>query len=153
MKSPFATKHKFERKEVPYGEKTIDEVCEICGAIRVRYKSGSVAYRTEKGTVTPFSRECKAGSSPKSSVTLTTTPTIENLKPIKANETSGRAFLPTLQHLTDNEARLKESIVLIRLMFEDMIKNDVVTKSREMAGRFLYSNGYAEMVKHLNRTA
>lgn len=46
-------------------------------------------------------------------------------------------------------ANLKDSLMMIRLMYEDMIKHDVNTKSREMAGRFLYSNGYDQICKEL----
>lgn len=47
------------------------------------------------------------------------------------------------------KARLKDSLIILRLMYEDMIKNDVNTKSREMAGRFLYSEGHDQIVKEL----
>jgi hypothetical protein len=38
-------------------------------------------------------------------------------------------------------------------MFEDMIKANVKANSREMAGRFLYSNGYQELVNYLKTKA
>lgn len=51
----------------------------------------------------------------------------------------------------DIEARLRDSIVLVKLLYEDLVKNNVNSQAREMAGRYLYSNGYKELVDYLNK--
>jgi hypothetical protein len=49
------------------------------------------------------------------------------------------------------KARLKESIVIIRLMYEDLVKNDIASNARRIAGGFLYSQGYEQLVKELDK--
>lgn len=51
---------------------------------------------------------------------------------------------------THTEARLQESLVLIKCMYEDMVKHNLRTKVRDMAGRFLYSHKFQEAENYLN---
>ena len=51
--------------------------------------------------------------------------------------------------ITEPEARLKDAYVIINLLFEEMVEAGMQTKGRQIAGRLLYSAGYAETVKHL----
>lgn len=49
-------------------------------------------------------------------------------------------------------AEFKDCLMIIQLMYEDMVKNDVNTKSREIAGRFLYSQSKQEIVESINKS-
>lgn len=51
--------------------------------------------------------------------------------------------------LTESDARLKDAYVIINLLYEEMVVAGVNSKGRQMAGRLLYSAGYAETVKQL----
>ncbi len=57
------------------------------------------------------------------------------------------------QELTQKDAAtVHDLLVILNLMYEDMHKFNVKTKSRDMAGRFLYSNGYIETVEKLDKS-
>lgn len=51
------------------------------------------------------------------------------------------------------EARLRETIVIIKVMYEDMMANDLKTKGTQMARNTLESSGYKELIKHLDNKA
>lgn len=55
-------------------------------------------------------------------------------------------------HITDPvlEAALFDSIVIMKVVFEELVKNNIYSPGREMMGRFLYSNGCSEIVKQLD---
>jgi hypothetical protein len=53
--------------------------------------------------------------------------------------------------LLDNST-IQELLVLVNLMFEDMIKQDINTTSRRMAGKFIYSEKYQEISKQLDKS-
>jgi hypothetical protein len=51
--------------------------------------------------------------------------------------------------IAEPDARLKDAYIIINLLFEEMVTAGMITKGRQMAGRLLYSAGYAETVKYL----
>jgi hypothetical protein len=51
--------------------------------------------------------------------------------------------------IAEPDARLKDAYVIINLLFEEMVTAGINSKGRQMAGRLLYSAGYAETVKYL----
>lgn len=130
-------RHDFETRLVPAGEPEVIEHCP-CGAKRVRYAGGRLVYINARGGKTPYNtipctRELSAAQT---RVNLTNPAPVIRI-PIPA--------------FTDTEARLRESIVTIKLMYEDMVKHGVDTKSRRIAGTFLHSQGYEQLVKELDK--
>ena len=53
--------------------------------------------------------------------------------------------------LTDVEARLKDAYVIIQVLYEDAVTAGLRSAGRQMAGRLLYSAGYQETIKHLEK--
>lgn len=49
----------------------------------------------------------------------------------------------------DFPARLKDALVIINVLFEEMVTAGMRTPGRAMAGRMLFSNGYEETVKQI----
>lgn len=53
--------------------------------------------------------------------------------------------------MSEAEARLKDAYILINVLFEEIVTAGMRTPGRQMAGRLLYSAGYAEIVKNLEK--
>lgn len=53
--------------------------------------------------------------------------------------------------LSPMEAVTRDSVIIIQVMYEEMVKSGMYTKGRNMAGSFLYSQGYKTLVDELNK--
>lgn len=110
----------------------VDVPCAKCGVIKRRYNNGKTAYKNAAGGITPYNTVLCNGKIEEQPLPATPpvikelTPTMQPMKEIKAVD-------------ENIEARMRECIVIMRVMYEDMITNNVNTNSRFMAGRFLYS--------------
>lgn len=72
------------------------------------------------------------------------------VKPITlATKSTFTTATTPFKSMTNDEARLFEAYVIINVMYEEMVKNNLRTQGRYMAGTLLYSAGYVEKIKHL----
>lgn len=74
----------------------------------------------------------------------------------RENMTCGRlapaaAPVVALQNLTSAEAQMKDAYVIINLLYADLVAAGLWTRGRQMAGRLLYSAGYTETLKVLEK--
>jgi hypothetical protein len=69
----------------------------------------------------------------------------------KDRTTNGKKQEKDIEETIDFKARLEETIVILNVVFEEMVKRDFYSKGRDMTGRFLYSHEYEELVKGLER--
>lgn len=136
--------HKFPKTDIPEGQRFVEIQCINCGLASRTYRSGARAYYKENGSTTPYPPPCKSefeySDQPKEPIVLQTVAETIVIKPVVRTH-------PTLAKIDEAGARLKDAMILINLMYEDLVKHDVYSNSRRMAGRFLYSQGYEEIVK------
>lgn len=133
-------KHSFPDVQLPLGANEAPQECKNCGAVRYKHKKGYYFWLTESGSKTPYGPKC--------GVTGISKPYVQEPRPLPKS-------LPTIAQpirMNNHEARLHEALVLINVMYEDMVVNGLRTAGRSMAGRFLYSAGYTEVVKELEKT-
>lgn len=154
MAVPHSMRHQFERVLIPAGAKLVQESCRKCGQKRIRYANGNATYLNAKGSRSSFGRR------PCVPVATADIPTesqlveppcgsdgFAELNKIVARIDRMAAAHHLSKRMTQEDAIVKDAFMIIRLMYEDMINHNVATKSREMAGRFLYSQRYEEVVK------
>lgn len=60
-----------------------------------------------------------------------------------------KEVLGIAKKLTEPEATLKDALIIINVLYEDLAAAGIRSNGRQMAGRFLYSNGYTQTVKNL----
>jgi hypothetical protein len=137
--------HKFPKIDPPINdnEPTSSE-CVYCGITRYRLKSGAYYYINDNG-----GRQSQPTSKCGKSIFVDTNQKqIEQINQTKISQQPQN--FQTNNKLTSPEARLLESLTIINLMYEDMVVNNIRTKSRDIAGRFLHSQGYSETIKQLH---
>jgi hypothetical protein len=156
--------HKFQSIEIPEGQISVQETC-ACGVVRVRYAKGGIRYLDQTGLVKcipwkrcdrPQRRINTSSEMPSPSFTEVdeqfVKTTLSNDVVVAPDRTTGAVerrlnVLPkdTNAHL---HAAVKDQAVIIRLMFDEMIKQGLHnTHACQMAGRWLYCNGYRAVVE------
>lgn len=198
------TRHQWQHVEMKAQENSVRESC-ICGAQRVRYRSGQAAAINQQGKVEvgyrvactrvlnvaeiikrekqskPKPAKPAKAPQPASKViapmqpTAPVPPTVEIKNPTPETiEEFKRLWeqTPTLigvvpdpdyfprnlrksihkETLLDRieAARLTEALVLINVMYEALVQAGNHTNARYMAGRYLYSQGYMELVRKID---
>lgn len=147
MAVPHSMRHQFERVLIPAGEISVQETCKICGQKRIRYANGNATYIKSNGSRSPFGRKpCISPEVPQQ----TNDVQLIQLQPLPAIYAETDRIVATKKfgrQMTQDDAIMKDALMIIKLMYEDLVIHNVASKSREMAGRFLYSQRYEEVVK------
>lgn len=155
-------RHSFTNTPIPKGETTVIEKCikEGCTILGIRNLSGSIVHINPRDN-TPIYNGYRLPCTGKDKNNLTErikainhpqleiiTKAIEKFKQITVLVREPEPIL-TKTGLTQEEATLKDAITIIRLMYEDIIKNKIHTHSRRIAETFLHSQNYTEVVKNI----
>jgi hypothetical protein len=144
-------RHRFGHRDIPEGQATVIETCEICGLASKRYAGNVRAYfidnhRTQVKAPPCTPIEIKNIPEEKGIVVNIVKPVEVPLNVIKEIHKP----LPVKSALTETEARLRDALVIIKLLYEDLVKNNVNSTARNMAGRYLYCSEHQELIKNLD---
>lgn len=139
--------HKFAPIPIPDGEKNVTETCIRCPQKRLRF-AGTPEYFTY-----PYgNKPCGEAEHPAKEYSIIsqnvnvdrfTDKKLHDIQPLHSRRApvSVSSYLP----IPEADARLKEALIIVHLLYEDLVGNDIRSKSRQIAGRFLYSQKYQEL--------
>lgn len=116
--------HKFTKTFLKEDQEKVIEHCLICDAKAVRYKNGRLSYINDKGSITPSPTLCK-----------------NDLKQIKQ-------FNDLKQE--DLESKLREAIVIIKVLKEDCERAKIYNNAVIMANNFIGSLSTKSVINYLD---
>ena len=143
-------RHKFPKPVYAEGIEQVTVHCIRCGCEGLLRKGKSMCYIWPNGSKYPKSKDpCHDGTAAiidtggKEVVTPKQPPTITHFP-------QGTRIVPNIVAVSLAKTNF-DLLVIFKLIYEDLVKHDVYSKSRQMAGRFLYSEGYQEYVKTIEK--
>lgn len=157
-----STRHKFEKKEIGPGENSTIEYCIKCGLKSKRYaNNGRVYYLNGKqaskvpvcAKISTISEELCVKDNDISEKTEVTHESVTAISEIeeKIETLTTKQEKEEIGSKNEFESKLFDSYVIIKLMYEDMVRAGIDSKSRRMAGRLLYSNGFEDFIKSIEK--
>lgn len=132
-------RHKFLK--VDFDKEGIEEKmqqCVNCGQTGLFRRGKTVVYLYKNGSKYPTSQypcEIKINLAENNIIPISAPVNNTPINKISKAEENGKSF---------------DAMLMIRILYEDLVINGINSKARQMAGRFLYSEGYQEFVKNLS---